>query len=275
MDSATIRKPVEIHGRGLFSGEPCLVRIAPAPYGHGLVFRSGGVSIPALPAQVADAPACTVLERNGKSIRVAEHLLCALWAAGIDNAEITQLSGPEIPNVDGSSLPFYEALAAAGREVYNRRRKLVLNTSFRLGDDEAYFLLEPAHAPSIRYFFSHAELGVQEYEFNGERTVAVKEILSSRTFATLREATALQEAGLLMNTDESAGLLIRDGAPSQPLRFDNEYARHKVLDMLGDMYVLPFDWPCKVTAYRTGHQHNHQLARQLMREVERGALKLI
>jgi UDP-3-O-[3-hydroxymyristoyl] N-acetylglucosamine deacetylase len=275
MDSATLRKPVDIHGRGLFSGEPCLIRVAPAPYGHGLVFRRSGVSIPALPAQLAESPNCTVLERDGQRISVTEHLLCALWAAGIDTAEITQLEGPEIPNIDGSAEPFYAAVAAAGREAFNRRRKLLLNTALRLGDDSAYFQLEPSTAPSVRYFFSHAELGAQDFEFNFERDTAVKEILPARTFATLREATALQEAGVLRNTDETAGLLVRDGVPAQPLRFENEYVRHKVLDLLGDLYLLPFDWPCRVTAYRTGHGHNHQLAKRLMREVERKTLKVI
>jgi UDP-3-O-[3-hydroxymyristoyl] N-acetylglucosamine deacetylase len=266
---ATVASPVEFAGRGLFSGEPCRIRIEPRDK-RGLLYRTtAGGEVLAHPDHIQSSAGCTVLRSNRAEIRVIEHLQAALWAADIDSAVITQLDGPEIPNVDGSAAPFYRALLGDGdlkiAATAEARPTLRIAEPLRVGDETAWFELEPADTLSIHYHFDHAELGQQEFRWERGRDGAAEEILLARTFATLAEADSMARAGLLRNRDELAGLLFRDGVPNQPLRFANELARHKVLDLLGDLYVLPFEWPCRLRAFRTGHLHNHLLARILWR----------
>lgn len=210
------------------------------------------------------APNHTVLARDGARIRVTEHLLAALWAAGIDTAEVILLEGSELPNFDGSALPFYDALLSCGRSEHGLRPLLGLDQPLVVEGSGASFELTPASALEVHYSFDHPQLGAQDFSCLARRETAATELLPARTFATAEEVAQAQAAGLLQNTNELAGLVIRDGIPNQPLRFPNEYARHKVLDLLGDLYLLPFDWPCRVRAMRTGHAMNHQLARRLM-----------
>lgn len=254
---------VVLAGRGIISGQLCRAEFRPAQPGQGIVFFAGGERIPAHPASYIEQPNCTVLGHDGAQVAVTEHLLAALWAAGIDTAHIV-VEGPEVPNVDGSALPLYEALQNGGRVEYGLRPGRTPEAPVRVEEGGAYIEFEPWGELLFDYSFSHPELGEQRYVAKLTREDAVSEILPARSFITQREAQAAIAAGVLGNTHEEDALLIRDGAPAQPLRFADEYARHKVLDLLGDLYVLPFEWCGRITAVRSGHKLNRALARKML-----------
>ena len=263
MLSATLERPVTITGNGLFSGEPCRAEIRPAGPGGGIVFIRDGVRIPATAANYIEQPNCSVLGVGEARVHVTEHLLAALWAAGIDCAEI-EVSGPELPNRDGSARPQYEALLDGGRVAFGERPVLELGAGIKVSHgNKASLELLPGEGLCVAYGFVHRELGRQDFTAMIDRAWAAEQILPARTFITEHEALAAQGAGILRNTDETAALLVRDGVPVRPLRFADEYARHKVLDLLGDLYVVPGELQGNIVGALSGHALNRELARRL------------
>jgi UDP-3-O-acyl-N-acetylglucosamine deacetylase len=277
MLSATIAHPVRIEGRGIFSGAPCAVELEPAPSGSGVTFIKDGVRIAAHPRNYLEGPQTqntTAFGADGAVVSMTEHLMAALWCAGIDTVDV-RCEGPELPNVDGSALLYYDALAMARHSLSTKRHMLVLEHPLRVEREaqqessvESSIELKPHTQFAIVYDFSHPELGEQRCTSALTREFVAAEILPARTFITQAEAEQLQAAGILRNEDESSALVIRDGVPNSPLRFENEYARHKVLDLLGDLACLPFDIQGQLWAIHSGHALNRALARKLL-EVDR------
>lgn len=264
MYSATLKRPVTITGKGLFSGQPCRAAVRPAPPGNGLVFISGGVRIPVHPGNYVESPNCSVLAVNSARVVQTEHLLCALWAAGIDTAEI-EVSGPETPNQDGSALPLYEALLDGGREELGERPGLGLTKGIKVElERQASLEILPADGLYVAYSFMHRELGRQDLVTEITRLWAVEHLLPARTFITEHEALVARGKGFLMHEDESVALVIREDGPNAELRFADEYARHKVLDLLGDLYAVPAELEGNIVAARSGHELNRALARALV-----------
>ena len=266
---------VGISGRGLITGQPCSLKVR-RPLGlredtfgrrgeAGIIFEQEGMHIPAHPDYYFEQANCTALMVDGAPpVFVIEHLLAALWAAGIDRARIV-MNGLEAPNQDGSARPLYDEIIAAGREELGERPGLSLSKTVRVEDgDGAYIEIAPDSELSVEYNFAHPELGEQRFSAVIERSWAVDELLPARSFITEREAEAAIASGVLKNTSEEDALLIRGGQPNKPLRFPDEYARHKVLDLIGDLYILPFELTGRITAHRSGHRLNRALARKLI-----------
>jgi len=262
MHSATIARPMVLEGRGLISGERSRAEILPAPAGHGIVFKREDQRIPANPLNYIEQANCTVLASNEMSVAVVEHLLAAFWAAGIDTAEIV-VSSAELPNIDGSAQPQYEVLRSAGLKQLGERPQLRITETLEKKANGAWLRVEPAEQVHAHYYFEHDELGTQVLDTSLERKWAAEQILPARSFITEKEAQIALAVGVLHNTNEQDGLVIRDGTPSQPLRFEDEYARHKVLDLIGDLYVLPFDVTARFSGYKSGHTLNRAVVRLL------------
>ena len=264
MHSATVSEPVVIEGRGLFSGLNCRAVIVPRYEGSGLTYYREGQPIEAVVQNFHEQPNCTVLSNGRLSLAVTEHIQAALWAAGIDSAEI-HVDGPELPNHDGGAASLYDAIAAVPDESLGIQRPLLtIGEVLEINDGESYIRLAPCDELRISYSFAHPELGEQLYVSELDRGMAVNELLPARTFITEREAQLARSAGFLHNEHEEDALVLRNGQPNKPLFFSNEFARHKVLDLLGDLYILPFDWQADITAHLSGHKLNRELARQLM-----------
>lgn len=263
MKSATVRSEVALEGRGLFSGETCRAVITPAPIGSGICFVKDGVGVAAIAENYLEHPNCSVLGIGGTRIQVVEHLLAALWCAGIDSAKI-EVTGPELPNHDGSALWQYEQLIAAGKQEGEERPNLKFDSPICIDKgDYTFIICTPGPVLEVNYVFLHEELGAQGVYAEITREYAAEMILPARTFITQSEATQARAAGLLQNDNEQDALVIRDGKPNQPLRFEDEYARHKVLDLLGDLYVLQGELTGRISACRSGHAMNRELARRL------------
>jgi UDP-3-O-acyl-N-acetylglucosamine deacetylase len=205
-----------------------------------------------------------MMESGGARITQTEHILCALWAAGIDTAEIA-VSGPEMPNHDGSAKPLYDALLSGGLVEHGPRPSVAIPRQLRVGSSSgAWITIEPGEQLIVSYHFEHPELGTQDFDATITREWAVEQLLPARTFITEREARDAKAAGLVLHNDETAGLLIRDPASPPALRFPDEYARHKVLDLLGDLYAVPGELTGRIDCHMSGHILNRELARKLV-----------
>ena len=261
MHSATLQRPVEITGRGLFSGTPCRILIEPSA--SPITFAVNGEKIAANPANFRDSPNCTVLGNGKGEVRVIEHLLAALWVAGIDHA-VVQVEGGELPNQDGSALPLYAAVLTGGNQQLDRRPAMRNLPPVKVEDENGSIEWEYSEHLAVSYEFSHPELGQQQFSADPvTREFASRQILPARTFITEKEAMQARSAGILFNTNEEDALIIRGGMPGSSLRFADEYARHKVLDLLGDLYVLPFELTGRIRATYSGHKLNRELATKL------------
>ncbi len=269
MHSATVLLAIQITGKGIFSGASCQLRVEPAPLGSGLVFVRNGVEIPACSANVVEQPQTTMFGRDGEQAMVCEHLLAACWACGVDHARLI-LDTPEVPNQDGSAYPFYCALVKAGRvELPRVRPPAPVQGTVRVEDSHGSFLeYTPGDELWVDYTFTHPELGEQHLARRLERGDAVRDLMRARSFITEREAVAAKAAGIVKHEDMDMGLLIRDGKPHRRLRYKDEYARHKVLDLLGDLYLLPYELCGKLIGFRSGHRLNRMLVQKILELAE-------
>lgn len=264
MRSATLQHAVEIEGRGLFSGQPCRIEVKPAAAGSGIVFIKNGIPVACHPTNFVENPNCTMMESGDARIIQTEHILCALWAAGIDTVEVV-LYGPEIPNSDGSAKPLYDALLSGGMVEHGSRPSVVIPHQLRVGSSSgAWISIEPDEQLYVCYHFEHPELGTQDFAAAITRAWAAEQLLPARSFITENEALAASAAELLKHSDESAGLLIRDPESPPALRFPDEYARHKVLDLLGDLCAVPSELTGRISCNKSGHALNRELARKLV-----------
>jgi UDP-3-O-[3-hydroxymyristoyl] N-acetylglucosamine deacetylase len=268
----TLATSSTLRGFGLFTNAEVHVRFLPAPTGHGLVFeRTDLPGQPRIPARIeflAAEERRTKLESRGASVEMTEHLLAALAGLQIDNCLI-QLTGPELPGVDGSALPYVEALLAAGLVTQEVPRETFRVSQPELIEDAgASLTAEPCAAGlRIRYELNYgpaSPIPAQEAEFLVTPEIFVSEIASARTFVLEKEIAYLRERGYGRHVTYQDLLVFGEAGPIEnPLRAINECARHKLLDCLGDLALTGCDVQGQIRAFRTGHRHNHELARRI------------
>jgi UDP-3-O-[3-hydroxymyristoyl] N-acetylglucosamine deacetylase/3-hydroxyacyl-[acyl-carrier-protein] dehydratase len=270
----TLAQTAEVRGVGFFHGSDVTLRFHPAAAGTGIVFVRSDLpdrpTIPALVDRVASSQRRTTIRQGGASVEMIEHVMAALAGLAIDNCAV-EVDAGECPGCDGSSLPFVEALDRAGTAQQDRARQtLVLDRSVVVQDGDAVLAAHPGGAggTTLAYHLDYgrgAPIAAQSYCFELSPETFRNEVAASRTFLMEFEADALRAAGMGARTTP-ADLLIfgRDGVIGNTLRFRDECARHKVLDMLGDLALLGFDLHGLVVAHRSGHQTNHALARRLI-----------
>ncbi len=265
----TLRDCVRFEGVGLHTGAACRVQVRPAPADTGLCFVTRGVEIPALAENVVETARATVIGKNGTTISTIEHLLAAIFAMGIANARI-HVDGPEIPVADGSARLFAQAFAEVGavaqREV---RPRFVPMTPEFVRDGDRVVIVLPASQLGVRFVADFAPPIGTQY-FDGEITPEFfcKEIAPARTFGYLHEVEALRERGLARGGTLENALVFAPDGPMQPMRWDNEPVRHKVLDLLGDVALLGA-WPqCEIVAVKSGHKLHCIATAQLRRGMQ-------
>jgi len=272
----TIRQPATLQGRGLFHGEHATLTFKPAPVNHGILFvrtDAGGVMIPAGVGHVVKRARRTTLKSGEVSIDTCEHCLSALAGLGIDNIRI-EVSGPEIPALDGSAQPFLEALEQAGIEQTDQlRHRLVVREPVMVRQHDAVACAMPSDdpEPELVYELDYGCKGpiprqLQVFSFaNGNYG---EEIAPSRTFILAEEAKRLRTHGLGTHLEPEDVLVLGEDGPvgNNALRFDDEPVRHKMLDLIGDLYLLGTPIQGRVTAYKAGHALNHKLVRELAKQ---------
>ena len=274
----TIRKPVESRGVGLHSGQPVRLVLRPAPPDAGILFRlvhRGGTTVAVQPDSLADSHYATTLGENGCRVQTVEHLLSATYALGIDNLEV-ELDANELPALDGSARPFVNLLYAAGRRTQDAaRRPLHVSEPIRVGDERRWVEIIPAPDLCVSYTLDldHPVVGIQAASFPVTERVFVEEVASARTYGFLRDLERLRENGLAKGGSlENAVVLGSGGILNGHLRFRDEFVRHKILDLIGDLALLGRPVVGHVVARNAGHALNHQLVTELYRRELAGRL---
>ena len=266
----TIKRSTVIYGLGLHSGTRTGMIMQPLPPNSGIHFLT-------LPAEkviaghvsrVDDTEYATTLSRDGESIRTVEHLLSALHARGITNLFV-KLHG-EVPVLDGSALELCQVIDEAGLLGQRvARNELVIDRKYEVVNGEESLTIEPYDGFSISYLLRYPPpIGEQYHEFELTSFEDYKrEIAPARTFGFMRDLNMMKELGLIAGGRLDNCILVgEDNVINTELRFDDEFVRHKILDIIGDLYLLGFPIRGKVTARLTGHRDNIELLQEIQRQ---------
>jgi UDP-3-O-[3-hydroxymyristoyl] N-acetylglucosamine deacetylase len=268
----TLKKAVETSGTGLHTAVAVQVRLVPAPPDTGYVFKRtdlGGFEIPATVESVAHCGYATTLMRTGVMLSTVEHLLAALRGLGVDNAFI-EVDNLEIPIMDGSSEAFAEMIEEAGVVTQPlARRALLVRERISFEQGERRISVEPADNYEIDCLidFDHPMIGVQHRTVELANGNFSREIASARTFGFTAEIEALRRANLIRGGSlDNAIVLTPEGMLNETgLRFADEFVRHKILDIIGDLALLGMPILGKVKAERSGHIMHAGLMAKLLR----------
>jgi UDP-3-O-[3-hydroxymyristoyl] N-acetylglucosamine deacetylase len=245
----TIKRSIACHGIGIHSGRPAHLVIHPAPANSGLNFvrtdLPGAPVIPARSSRVADSTLATTLGNSDAYVSTVEHLLAALAGLNIDNARI-EVSGPELPILDGSAAPFTVLLQKAGIKTLRWPRAFFqMQKPLEIFDGDKYIGIEPAKECKLTYQidFPHPAIGRQQLTFQPQAKAFCREIAPARTFGFLQDVQRLQANGQALGGSlENAIVLDPQGVLNpEGLRFADEFVRHKILDLIGDLALL--GWP--------------------------------
>ncbi len=268
----TIRSAVECKGVGLHSGAPVSLRILPAVAGTGIVFRRTDLDdfeIEAISRNVARVSYATSLMKKGVLISTTEHLLSAFIGMSVDNA-VVELDNLELPILDGSAQPFIEMIQRAGLRTLRRRRTaLRILRELELREGDKFIAVYPAERYSVAYTinFPHPLIGKETFTVDLTGDDYLREIARARTFGFLHEAEAMRNMGLIRGaSEENAIVLTRDGLRNGPLRYTDEFVRHKVLDLIGDLALLGRRILGRIVADRAGHAMHTALVSRILRD---------
>jgi len=263
---------VECTGVGLHSGAPVHLRILPAASGSGIVFRRTDLDdfeIEATGRNLARVSYATSLMKKGVLISTTEHLLSAFIGTGIDNA-IVELDNLELPILDGSARPFVEMIQRAGiRKQRRPRTYLRVRRELELREGNKFIAIYPADTYSVSYTidFPHRLIGRETLRVELSNGNFLREIASARTFGFLHEADAMRQQGLIRGAStENAIVLTREGLMNPPLRYPDEFVRHKVLDLIGDLALVGKQILGNIVADRAGHAMHTALVSRLLRD---------
>lgn len=269
----TIAREVSLRGRGLFTGEDSTVIFKPAPPGHGTVFVRGDlqrpVRIPALVQHITRRARRSTLRNGPDAIETIEHCLAALHGLGIDNVQI-DIVGGELPGLDGSCLPFVEALQKAGIvEQTVEKQILRISEPVEVTDGASTLVASPPAGDEFQIIYDldygpDTPIGHQlfSYTLGADFPTA---IAPARTFVLRQEAEQLRQRGLGLHLQPGDVLVLdRDGPLDTTYRFPDECVRHKVLDLIGDLHLLGCGIRGKILACKSGHSLNHALVRRLV-----------
>ena len=271
MRQHTIRKPVSIEGVGLHSGKVARVTLSPAPADAGIVFkvRPTGERVAARPESVVNSHYATTLGVNGTRIQTVEHLMAAAFGLGIDNLEI-EVDGPEIPALDGSAKPFVALLTFAGRlQQSARRRMLSLPCPLRVGTTGRWIHLVPSDTFRISYTLDndHRAIGMQVLSWSPTERSFIEEFAPARTYGFLRDLGLMRKNGLARGGSLDNAIVLGNSGPLNGLRYQDEFVRHKILDLLGDLALLGRQLRAHVVARNGGHALNLELVQAVQRAV--------
>lgn len=278
----TLRKEISISGVGIHTGEAVTVRVLPAPLDAGVVFIRSDLphrpAIPATPSHACDTSIGmrrTSVTKDGVEVQTVEHLMASLWGLGIDNAYV-EVSGLELPGLDGSAAPFVQLLKAAGtleqdapRTFFSVREPIVLEE----GDSTLAVFPDRTLRISYTLSYNHPMLKAQFASFSLNGQSFEEAVAPARTFCLLEEVEALRAKGLGKGATYENTLVVNEGGVIQnTLRFDDEFVRHKILDLLGDLYLLGAHLRAHVIALKSGHPLNIKLLHKLDQAMEQWKL---
>ena len=267
----TVAEPLEFEGVGLHSGASVNMRVLPAPGGSGIVFRRTDLDnfeIPAIGRNVAKVSYATSLMRQGVLISTTEHLLSALVGMGVDNV-IVEVDNLELPILDGSALPYVEAFQRVGIRTQRRRREYIrVLRSIEVREGDKFIGVYPGSGYRIDYSIDFpAPIGRQSASVDLAAEMYGAFIAPARTFGYKADEQRLRDMGLIRGAGpENAIILGKNGPENGPLRFSDEYVRHKVLDLIGDLALAGRRIEGHVVAERAGHAMHTALVSRLLKD---------
>jgi UDP-3-O-[3-hydroxymyristoyl] N-acetylglucosamine deacetylase len=266
----TIQRPVETEGIGLHTAVPCRMGLVPAPADTGIVFRRvdlDNFEIEAHVRNVARVSYATSLMRQGVLLSTTEHVLAALYSCGVDNVYV-ELDALELPILDGSAKPFIEMLERAGtRRLRRQRRYIRVVKPLEFSDGDRRIGIYPADEFRVHCFvdYDHPSVGPQEVEMVVDRESFSRELAPARTFGFVKDFQELKAMGLIRGGSlENAIVLDDKKIMNGPLRFPDEFGRHKALDLIGDLALVGRPLKARVVAHKAGHALHTQLVTRLL-----------
>jgi UDP-3-O-[3-hydroxymyristoyl] N-acetylglucosamine deacetylase len=267
----TIRSEIDFRGIGLHSGAEVTMRLVPAPAGSGIVFRRTDLDnfeIPANGRNVAKVSYATSLMRGSVLISTTEHLLSALIGFGVDNV-IVEVDNLELPILDGSALPYVEAFQRVGLKQQRRKREYMrILKEVEVREGTKFIGVYPGEGYGIDYTIDFPQpIGSANFRGDLETGDYAKLIAPARTFGFREDEAKLRDMGLIRGaTDACCIILTRNGVQNGPLRFSDEFVRHKVLDLIGDLALAGRRIQGRVIAERAGHAMHTALVQRLLRD---------
>ncbi|MFT5113715.1 MAG: UDP-3-O-[3-hydroxymyristoyl] N-acetylglucosamine deacetylase [Parasphingorhabdus sp.] len=274
----TLKNAIRATGVGLHTGEKVYLTLRPAPVDSGVIFRRVDldpvVEVPAKPEYVGDTRMSTTIEKDGVRISTVEHLMSAFAGIGIDNAYV-DLTAPEVPIMDGSAGPFVFLLQSAGIEEQSKLKQFIrIKKTVELRDGDKWVRFEPFNGFKVSFTidFNHPifQASTQVASVDFSTTSFVKEVSRARTFGFLQDLETLREAGLARGGSldnaivmDAFHILNEDG-----LRYEDEFVKHKVLDAIGDLYLLGHPLIGAFSAHKSGHELNNRLLRAIVADSE-------
>ena len=268
----TLRRSISCTGIGLHSGNKVTLSLKPAQANFGIRFRRsdlGGVEIPATVKNLAGIQYATGLARDTGKVETVEHLLAALVSLGVDNV-IVELNHPEVPIMDGSAAPFTYLINEAGiKRLSTPRRYLKIKNPIVLSQGDKRIAIYPSDHFKVTYSiaFDHPLLRHQSRTIRVNDTSFVQDIAPARTFGFLREIETLRQQGLALGGSLENAVVIGDtGVLNHALRFDDEFVRHKILDVIGDLALVGNRIIGHVVAHRGGHALHTAFAAKVLEE---------
>lgn len=274
MKQRTLKNSISATGIGVHSGEKVLMTLRPAPENTGIVFvrtdLTPSVSIPAKVENIGNTSFCTVLEANGASVATVEHLLSAFAGLGVDNAFV-DVNAAEVPIMDGSAAPFVFLIQSAGVETQSVLKKFIkIKKAIRFEDGDRWAELKPYDGFKVGFEidFNHPVFKDEHAvcELDLAKTSYVKEVSRARTFGFLSDFEMLKANNRALGASLDNAIALDDFKiiNQDGLRYEDEFVKHKILDVIGDLYLLGHSVVGSFMGYKSGHALNGALLRELL-----------
>ncbi|HUI45588.1 MAG TPA: UDP-3-O-acyl-N-acetylglucosamine deacetylase [Nitrospirota bacterium] len=267
----TIKKSITCTGIGLHTGKPATMALKPAPAGTGVVFIRtdvGNVEVKATAANTVSTSYATTLSQNGVSVKTVEHLLSTFASLNIDNVYV-EIDTEEVPIMDGSARLFVRLIVDAGiqsQEILQPVLKVIKPIFVREGNKQ--LAIWPAETTSISYFidFNHPMLKEQSLQYQPSEEAFLREVSDARTFGFMSDVKALQANGLAKGASLDNAVALGDDAVlnEDGLRYEDEFVRHKILDLIGDLSLVGMPIVGHIVAHKSGHGLNAQMVSKLL-----------
>ena len=275
----TIKQSIDAIGVGLHKGEKVQITLRPAPANTGIIFRRVDldpvVDIQATPEAVGETTLCTCLvNEQGVQVSTVEHLLAAVAGLGIDNL-IVEVDSPEIPIMDGSSLPFVYLIQSVGVEEQNSAKKFLrITKAIRVEEGDKWAELRPHEGFKVNFAidFEHPVISstTQQMSMDLSASSFIKEISRARTFGFMKDIEFLRSHNLALGGSLENAIVLDEYRMlnAEELRYDDEFVKHKILDAIGDLYMGGVSILGELNAYKSGHGLNNILLREVFKQVD-------
>lgn len=274
MQQRTIKHTISCFGIGVHSGKPTSISLYPAPQNVGVIFvrtdiKNKNNKVHAKYDNVSKTTLGTTIQnKDGIEVATIEHLMAALWGCNIDNV-IIELDGPEIPIMDGSSEPFIFMIECAGTKNQNSPRKyLKILKEVHVEDNNSYATISPSDHFSVdmEIKFDNKTIASQKYEFSEEKKSFKHNIARARTFGFEHEGALLKKMGLAKGASLENAIVLRgeEILNDNGLRYKDEFVRHKLLDLIGDVYLAGSPLKGHIKTFKPGHTINNKLLHSIL-----------